>query len=324
MSNLKFSVIIPVKQFNHFLEENINSLLKNSYKNFEVIVISDNKENTSFPKTKIIPSGKTGPAEKRDLGAKIAKGEILAFIDDDAYPSRDWLKNALILFRNKNIAAVCGPGITPPGDNISQKVSGWINSTKIGLASNTHRFTPEKERFVDDYPSMNLIIRKDDFMKLGGFDTDYWPGEDTKLCFDITRKLKKKIIYHPSVLVYHHRRPIFNEHLLQNGRYGLHRGYFARKLPATSFRLSYFPPSILLLSIILLPIFYILGKRIFYLDLFCILIYLFAILFTSVNILFKERNIPIALLFIPAIITTHLFYGLRFIQGFVFTRNLKR
>ncbi len=43
----------------------------------------------------IIPTGPVGPPLKRDIGAKKAKGEIIAFIDDDAYPRKDWLINAV-------------------------------------------------------------------------------------------------------------------------------------------------------------------------------------------------------------------------------------
>lgn len=324
MKNCKFSVIIPAKQWNRHLDETITSLLKGSFKDFEIIILPDSGENNPYPKTQVIPTGNVGPAKKRDMGAKIAEGEFLAFIDDDAYPSENWLKTVLSLFKDDNIAAVCGPGITPPNDNVFQKVSGWVSSTKIGMAANTYRFIPEKERFVDDYPSMNLIIRKTDFNALGGFDTNYWPGEDTKLCLDIVKILKKKIIYHPGVLVFHHRRPIFKEHLLQNGRYGLHRGYFAKILPETSFRFSYLPPPLFTIGFFIGPLFYYINKNIFLLYLLIIFSYFFMILITSFFIFVKEKNILIALLFIPAVVATHLFYGVKFLQGFFLTTKLKR
>ncbi len=78
---------------------------------------------------------------------------------------------------------------------------------------------------------------------MGGFDTDFWPGEDTKLCLDIIG-LKQRIVYSPRVLVYHHRRPLFAAHLRQVASYARHRGYFVKRFPQTSRRVSYFLPSL--------------------------------------------------------------------------------
>lgn len=323
MQKITFSVIIPLKKCNAFLEENIKALINGSYKNFEVIVLPDFKEKKTFPKTKIISTGGVGPAEKRDIGAKKAKGEILAFIDDDAYPSKDWLKNAFDLFHKRKVAVVCGPGVTPPSDSLFQKVSGAFSSALLGGGPYTYRFTPQKEREVDDYPSMNFLVRKTDFWKVKGFDTNYWPGEDTKFCFDLTKKYKKKILYHPSVLVYHHRRAIFKQHLLQNGRYGLHRGYFARILPKTSFRISYFLPSAFLIGFFSLPFLIFFNKHLFFVDFFFVSFYFFLLVVSAISAFIREKNIGIALLLIPTIMLTHLFYGAQFIKGFFFTSTLK-
>ncbi|PJE68975.1 glycosyl transferase, partial [Candidatus Shapirobacteria bacterium CG10_big_fil_rev_8_21_14_0_10_38_14] len=131
------SIIIPIKEINDYLrKETIPALLKQTVLNFEIILLPDkpSKEKSGTRRTKIIPTWpKTGPADKRDLGAKIAKGEILAFLDDDSYPTKNWLKNALQIFqKNKNIAGVCGPALTPIKDNLRQKASGYVWSTWFG------------------------------------------------------------------------------------------------------------------------------------------------------------------------------------------------
>lgn len=323
MAQLTFSIIIPLKKCNAYLEENIRALLTGSYKHFEIIVLPDKKEKKSFPKTKIISTGNVGPAEKRDKGAELAKGQILAFIDDDAYPSKDWLKHAAHLFEKKNVAAVCGPGVTPPHDSLLQKVSGAFSASLLGGGPYTYRFIPQKARYVDDYPSMNLLVRKIDFDKVHGFDTNYWPGEDTKFCLDITQILKQKMLYDPRVLVYHHRRAIFKQHLLQNGRYGLHRGYFARVLPKTSLRISYFIPSLLLVAIVTLPGLFLIHKVLFFLDLLLISLYLLLTIISAIINFMQEKNITVSLLLIPTTIVTHLWYGMKFIQGFLFTKSLR-
>lgn len=325
------SIIIPVKQINDYIrKEIIPSLKKQTFKNFELIIVPDKKEKEKLPQfVRTIPSYPlTGPADKRDFGAKIAKGEILAFLDDDAYPDQNWLKNAIAYFKNPKIAGVCGPGITPPTNTLAQKVSGSVWSTWLGAGGNTYRCKPGNKREVDDYPTFNLIIRKRDFEKVGGFDSHFWPGEDTKLCFDLVYKLKKKIIYDPKILVFHHRRAVFIPHLKQIARFGLHRGFFAKILPKTSKKLEYFIPLFFVLWLFAVPILKLLlplylPHLLFLLYLLSIFTYLFLLLATAVYIFFKKRNFALALMLIPAIISTHLVYGIMFARGLL-SRELKQ
>lgn len=323
----KVSVIIPVKEVNDYLrQETVPALLKQTYRNFEIIILPDKKTKEKFRRTKIIPSWpKTGPADKRDLGAKKARGEILAFLDDDSYPQKSWLKKALAVFKaNDQAAAVCGPGLTPPHNNLRQKASGYVWSSWWGSSgAGTYRATVGCQREVDDYPSVNLLVRKKDFLKVEGFSSRFWPGEDTKLCLDLVYKLKKKIIYDPRVVVYHHRREVFLPHLKQIGRYALHRGHFARILPQTSLRIGYFIPTFFVLGLLggfflsfLHPIF----KLVY---LVVLGVYGGGLFLTARQIYQKERNIKLAFLAILSIFTTHVVYGTLFVKGFL-TPRLER
>jgi cellulose synthase/poly-beta-1,6-N-acetylglucosamine synthase-like glycosyltransferase len=274
---MKISVIIPCKTKKDLCPQLLPALKKQSLPPLEIKIITD----------KICPGD---PAGKRDWAAKKAKGSILAFIDSDAYPDKNWLKNAVQQLTPKSIAAVCGPGLTPPSNTRRQQISGLVWSTKLGAGPFTYRNRPEKKRFTDDYPTFNFIIKKKDFQAVKGFNANYWPGEDTKLCHDLVYRLKKKILYHPQIIVYHHRRPIFLPHLRQISRYGQQRGRFVRFFPQTSRRLAYFLP---LLLILILPAVF--------------PIYLFALIITALY----HRSILLA----PAIFFTHLTYAVFFIKG---------
>ena len=313
------SIIVPCKKINKLIAKDLIPALKNqNFKDFELIIVTD----------KLCSAG---PAEKRDWGVKKSKGKVIAFIDDDAYPHKDWLKNALPYFKNKKIAAVCGPGITPDSNNLKQRVSGWVWQTWFGAGgAGTYRNKPETKRFVDDYPSFNLIVSKEFFNKVGGFNSHFWPGEDTKLCHDLVYKLGKKIIYDPKVLVYHHRREIFLPHLKQVARFGLHRGHFVKILPETSFKLRYFMPLLFILWLFLNPLIlfvFVDGrqlKRIFLgIYLIPIFIYLLLLLTTSLNVYNKEKKLKLAFLIIPTIFFTHLTYGIMFIKGLL-SKKLKQ
>ena len=334
------SIIIPVKRINDYIRhEIIPSLEKQTFQNFELIILPDKKTKEKLKEARIIPTWpETGPAGKRDLGVKKAKGEIISFLDDDAYPAKGWLERAIAIFnsgskgKQERIAGVCGPTLTPPSDNLACKASGYVWSTWLGSGgAGTYRCAVSKRREVDDYPSVNLFVRRADFLKVGGFDSHFWPGEDTKLCLDLTEKLKKKIIYDPEVLVYHHRRQVFGPHLKQISRYAIHRGFFARVLPQTSLRLGYFIPSLFFLGLFFIPLFIfileifqlcVISIPLLLIYLFCLFLYFLLILATAVKVFFREKNLSLALLLIPSIFITHLVYGALFIKGF-FKKSLK-
>jgi len=249
-----------------------------------------------------------------------AQGEILAFIDDDAYPQKDWLKNAIKNFIDSDVAAVGGPAITPQEDNIRQKTSGLVYASFLVSGRFVYRYLPRNKQEVDDYPSCNFLVRKSILQELGGFKTNFWPGEDTKLCLDITKKLNKKIIYDPQVLAYHHRRPLILAHLKQVASYALHRGYFVKRYPQTSLRISYFVPSIFLLFLITGGVFglFFSSLRTAYfssLSLYLLLVFTFSIVGTHP----QEWGLSLKIFLIPlvssGIILTHLTYGFHFLKG---------
>ena len=326
-------IIVDYKKDNPYLKESVKAINKQTYKNFEIILLTDYPVDLKSPKLIKKSYGKyVGPAKKRDDGALLAKGEIIAFLDDDAYPSPDWLKSIVVEYRDKNVVAVGGPGQTPPGVSWQEEASGWASASPLGSGLYLYRFLPGKKQFVDDFPSMNLSVRRKEFLSIGGFDSNYWPGEDTKLCLDITSRLNKKIIYTPKALVFHHRRPIFKKHLIQNGNFGLHRGFFARVLPKTSFRFIYFVPSFLLLTIIFTPL--IIGlsqsfKALQYIYLIPFTIYLiyFLLLFLNSIWIYKYsqgKKIFQAFFSMIVICCTHLWYGYKFLQGLLFTDKLTK
>jgi len=240
----KVSVIIAVGVPGDYIRECIEHCRALDYPDFEIIVLPDGDWTPPYPDIRVIPTGRVRPAEKRDRGAREARGDIIAIIDDDAYPDPGWLGNAVRHFDDPTVAAVGGPGVTPPSDNLRRRISGWIYESPLVSSSYTYRYRPGRMRDVDDYPTSSLILRKSDFQRAGGFDTGYWPGEDTILCLKLTHDMGKRIVYDPTVLVYHHRREIFGPHLRQIRSYALHRGFFAKRFPKTSLRIGYFVPSL--------------------------------------------------------------------------------
>jgi len=316
---MMISIVVPVKGDNKYLRECTEACLKLDYPDFEIIILPD--ESISLPyedKVRIIPTGHTGPAKKRDMVVDQCRGEILAFLDDDTYPEKDWLKNAVNSFNDKDVAAVCGPAVTPEKDNLAQKVSGTVFSLSFVSGAYSMRYVPTgSKREVDDFPSCNFLIRKDVFKQIGGFDTNFWPGEDTVLCYKITKELTKKIIYDPSALVYHHRRPSYDLHLRQVESYALHRGYFVKRFPATSLKFSYFIPSLFVLGLTIGGVLAIFNPVMRFLYFGVIGMYL--ILDLKYSLKSGNRALKFRVFFLN--ILTHLAYGIHFIKG-LFSRKL--
>lgn len=297
----KFSIIIPIRVENDYLKETLKHLHSQSYKSYEILVITDKISNTS------------NPSIKRNIGAKMAKGDYLAFLDDDSYPHHDWLQNTFQLITNHpDFSAFCGPALTPPNDDIYQQASGYVWSSFLGSGgAGIYRSQISSPRFVDDYPTVNFIVKKTVFDQIGGFNPSHWPGEDTIFCLDLINQ-SHKIYYHPSIIVYHHRRSVFRQHLAQTNRYALHRGHFARIYPKNSLKLGYIIPSLFLFYLILIP---------FHQVIWPLYVYLFLLLLTTINIFLHSKSLKLSFLSSTTIVITHLAYGLNFIKGF-FTPRL--
>ncbi|MDW7731322.1 MAG: glycosyltransferase [Methanolobus sp.] len=318
--NTLVSIIIPVREINDYIRESIPHILKMDYVNYEIIIFPDVPSGESFEKTRIIPTGKMGPAEKRDLALIHAKGEILAFLDDDAYPEPDWLSHVVDDLQDPDVAAVGGPAVTPSHDSIFQKASGLVFESLMGGGSCRYRYIPGKEKFfVDDFPTVNLIIRRDVFEQVGGFDTAYWPGEDTKLCLDIVHGLGKKILYDPNAVVYHHRRTVFKPHLKQISNYAVHRGFFVKKYPQTSLKIGYFIPSMFFVYLIIS----LLSSYQYPVVMVPLVIYAVILGLTMGDVVYRYGNLTLGLLTGTAIFLTHVFYGFHFLRG-LFSGGLKQ
>ena len=316
------SVVIACPRRSWMLDECLSALGNQSYRNFEVIVLPDDNSQLTTPNFKLstLPTGKVRPAEKRNLGIKAAKGEIIAFIDDDAYPDAHWLEYAVRYFGDETIGAVGGPGVTPPGDSFLARMGGRVYDNLLVSGNYRYRYKAGGvRRDVDDYPSCNLFVRKSILDSFGGYRTDFWPGEDTLLCKDIV-DAGKRIVYDPWVVVCHHRRPLFGAHLRQLGRYAFHRGYFCKRYPSNSLRLSYFIPTLFVAYLFLWAILVAIPQpAVMSVELFCVwqgivsmpmLAYILLVLLTSFSL-----NPVVWIVTLCGVLATHVTYGIRFLGG---------
>lgn len=332
MKSILFSIIIPLKHINQcVVEETLPAIAKQTYNHFEVLLLPDDetKEDAKLERTygwlQVIPTHtKKMPGDKRDIGAKHAKGDVLAFLDDDALPVEEWLEKAAEIFLDQNdVVALGGPGLLPPNAGFTERVIDTVLTSWFTSSAFAYRFTRMAPRYVDDFPSMNLMMRRDIFLHLGGFDTQHWPGEDSKLLNKLMNIEYKQVFYHPDVAVYHHRRADIIGHLKQYKNYGYHRGMFMAEGDSNSQNVTYILPSLITIYLLLyvsgLPRYIPTNSFGIYQIIAATPLMMYGVIVfgASIEAYIKTKNIlimPGTFLLVPL---THMSYGLFFIYGYV-------
>lgn len=116
---VQLSVIVPVYNVETYLKRCVDSILEQTFKEFEVILVDDgsldnsseicNKYSKSDKRVKVIHKKNGGLSSARNAGLNIAKGKYIAFIDSDDYISKDMFKTMINLAFSSNYDIVsCG------------------------------------------------------------------------------------------------------------------------------------------------------------------------------------------------------------------------
>jgi mycofactocin glycosyltransferase len=207
------SVIIPVRNREKDLAHCLRFLCNLRYPadRLEIIVVDDASSDgtlqvvAKFPvRTLAVNKRRQAPA-CRNLAARQAKGEILAFIDSDCVADPSWLNDLLPAFRDPAVGAVGGL----VDAYFEEKGLDRYEKVKSSLQVSTwHKRSSEQERHFY-VPSCNLLIRRELFRKLAGFREDLHVGEDVDLCWRL-QKIGMAVEYKPVGKVYHkHRNQIW-------------------------------------------------------------------------------------------------------------------
>jgi cellulose synthase/poly-beta-1,6-N-acetylglucosamine synthase-like glycosyltransferase len=315
--NPSISIIIACKEVDGYTLECIVCCKKLNYDNYEIILLPDYASEI-IDGVKVVSTGSVTPGRKRNIGIANAEGEFCAFIDSDAYPSKDWLKSAMKYFDDPMVAGVGGPGLTPEQDSLVQRASGHVLSSFM-VGSISSRYKTKRVYESDDVHSCNFIARKSVLKEVGGWNEKYWPGEDTLICLAM-KKLGKKLVEASDTIVYHHRRPLLVPHLKQASRFGLHRGFFAKRFQGNSLKLTYFVPSLFVLSLFVGVFASFINA--FFLNIFLLAVVAYLILGLIAAFLeIKEMRLLLSVWL--GIMATHVVYGVSFLMGLM-KRDLEK
>ena len=182
MSNKKVSIIIPTFNEEEYLPACLNSILDLNYKkeDMEIIVIDNGSTDRSRMiaeehGVKVLRDDSLNISGLRNLGARNASGDVLAFVDADCIVGENWLKNAAIYFEKKNIVAWGAPPLLP-------EESTWVQKAWYII-----RQKEDIVQTVEWLESMNLFVRKELFLEAGGFNEDLVTCEDVDLCYRLQK-----------------------------------------------------------------------------------------------------------------------------------------
>jgi len=200
MPNPKVSVIIPTKNREEYVSRAVNSVLAQTFGDFEIIIISDGStDNTdsvirSYDDKRIIYlkfNVSKGAAAARNYGVRTAKGEYLAFLDDDD----EWLPEKLAMQVDAMERSSPDVGL----------IYTWMDIYAGGkfIKRIAHKAKGDMFREMLGVPVIrgfsNVLIRKAVFDRLGDFDENLRRGIDS----DMWRRIAKyyKVDYVPEALV---------------------------------------------------------------------------------------------------------------------------
>lgn len=174
----RVSVIIPTYNSEKYIEQCVKSVLEQTYTNYEVIVIDDGSQDHTqqilkpyFPVIKYIYQDNQGAAKARNNGCEIAQGEFLAFLDaDDFFLPQKLEKQVAVFDANSSIDLIQSGWYC-----VNQEGKNWIAVMPWNTAPELNLETWILHKCVR--PS-SLILRREWWNKIGGFDHHYPPTED--------------------------------------------------------------------------------------------------------------------------------------------------
>jgi glycosyltransferase involved in cell wall biosynthesis len=186
-----FSIVVATYNRGRYLGYLLDGLARQIYpaRLIELIVVDDGSTDETYGLLKrwgvtlpfplrVFRQSRGGPASARNRGSRAARGQILAFTDSDCVPQPRWLRAAAEDFMS-GADFVCGT-VRPK----------WVKVSPL------HVQLPPLERDFGIYPTANLLMRRELFLAVGGFDESFhafpWgqlrSGEDSNLAWRLRRR----------------------------------------------------------------------------------------------------------------------------------------
>lgn len=312
-----FSIIIPLYNRPQEIKELLSTLCKQTYMQFEVLVIEDGSVNdakdivASFENkldVKYFYKENSGQGFSRNFGFERAKGDYFIIFDSDILVPSDYLETVKDYLYEHQLDAFGGPDAAHESFTPVQKAISYAMTSPF----TTGGIRGNKKHIGQFHPrSFNMGISREVYEKVGGFILTRL-GEDIEYSIRIHEN-GFKIGLIPAAKVYHKRRTSFTQFYKQLHFFGRARINIYKHFPS-ELKLVHFFPAVFTLGlgfVILCNIFY---RPLAYVGNFLVLLYFLLIFFHAWQL---NKSIKIAFLSVIASFIQLTAYGLGFIQDFV-------
>lgn len=225
----------------------VRSILEGSYDHCEVIVVNNrpatsklretlNRDFPDNPRVRYHEESRPGLSAARNSGASVARGEVIAFTDDDVVADRDWLSSIAAIFEDQSVDCVTGMILPLKLETDAQ----WLLERFAGFGKGFEitRFTLEQANDDPLFPfaagrfgsGANISLRRDAFAKLGGFDPVLGTGTKARGGEDLDAFIRLMmeggtLVYEPASIVWHEHRDRMED--LRHEMYGYGAGLSA-------------------------------------------------------------------------------------------------
>ena len=309
---MKYSIIVPVYNRPDEVDELLESLTKQTLKDFEVIIVEDGsikpckdvcEKYANILDLHYYAKENSGPGQSRNYGAERSNGEWLIILDSDVVLPEGYLEAVeKSLASSTSIAAWGGPDAAHPSFTPVQKAISY-SMTSFFTTSGIRGGKAKLDKF---YPrSFNMGIRRDVYLKLEGF-TKMRFGEDIDFSYRIVEAGYMPRLF-PEAWVWHKRRTDFRKFFRQVYNSGIARINLEKRHPGTM-KLVHLLPTVFTLGVIGLLLITLIFTYA------CVPIILYsAIIFIDSSI--KNKSLWVGLLSIPAAFVQLMGYGFGFIES---------
>jgi O-antigen biosynthesis protein len=224
----RISIVICAHNAQTTIRECLDAVHGLDYHDYEVIVVDDGSTDAtgelvrSYP-VRVVSTENRGLSSARNTGLEVADGEIVAYLDSDAYPDPHWLKYMATVFMTTDFVGVGGPNLPPPGDGaIAECVARSPGGPAHVLITDT---------VAEHIPGCNMAFRRTALREVGGFDPRFrCAGDDVDICWRLQDR-GWHLGFCPAAQVWHHRRNSVRTYWRQQCGYGRAEALLEEKWP---------------------------------------------------------------------------------------------
>jgi len=211
LPSLSATIVVPTRNRGDLIRETLETLSRIKNPGLEILVVDQSTSDSTSrvvdaaseadPRVRLIATTTVGLSAARNVGARHAAGDVVAYCDDDCIVAPGWLEAYLEEFRDPSVQAVYG--------RILPYENGARSGLEMGFKPNVVRAefsTLVAPRHIGH--GGNMALRRSTLLELGGFDPLLGAGGQFGACEDHDMALRLmrqgcKIVYSPQALSYH-------------------------------------------------------------------------------------------------------------------------